>query len=78
MTEGDIQARIMKRLRAEGYYCIKIVQATASGLPDIVALKPDEVLFVEVKRPGERTSRIQRYRHEELRAQGFAVKVMTQ
>jgi Holliday junction resolvase len=76
MTEQDIQAKIMKRLRAEGYYVVKIVQATVTGLPDILALKPNEVRWIEVKRPGKKPSAVQEYRHNELRGLGFPVEVL--
>jgi Holliday junction resolvase len=76
MTEQDIQAKIMKRLRAEGYYVVKIVQATVVGLPDLLALKPNEVRWIEVKRPGKKPSAVQEYRHNELRGLGFPVEVL--
>jgi Holliday junction resolvase len=76
MTEQDIQAKIMKRLRAEGYYVVKIVQATVTGLPDILALKPNEARWIEVKKPGKKPSAVQEYRHNELRGLGFPVEVL--
>jgi Holliday junction resolvase len=76
MTEQDIQAKIMKRLRAEGYYVVKIVQATVVGLPDLLALKPNEARWIEVKKPGKKPSAVQEYRHNELRGLGFPVEVL--
>ena len=76
MTEQDIQAKIMKRLRAEGYYVIKIVQATVVGLPDLIATKPNECRFIEVKRPGKKPGAVQEYRHNELRSLGYSVEVL--
>jgi Holliday junction resolvase len=76
MTEQDIQAKIMKRLRADGYYVVKIVQATVTGLPDLLALKPNEVRWIEVKRPGKKPSAVQEYRHNELRSLGYLVEIL--
>lgn len=78
MTESAIQSKIMKRLRAEGWFVIKIIVANMSGLPDLLALKPTAVLFVEVKRPGKKPSAIQEHMHAKLRALGFRVEVLDQ
>jgi Holliday junction resolvase len=78
MTEADIQSKIMRRLRAEGYYVVKIVQATVTGLPDLLALKPNEARWIEVKRPGKKPSRVQEYRHDELRGLGFRVEILSE
>jgi Holliday junction resolvase len=77
MTEQDIQAKIIKRLEAEGWYVLKLIQTNKPGIPDLVATKPNEVLWVEVKRPGQRPSKVQEYRHAELRALGHRVEVWT-
>jgi len=39
-------------------------------------MKPDEVMFIEVKSEKGRLSEIQKYRIEELKEKGFDVKVM--
>jgi hypothetical protein len=40
-------------------------------------LKPDKVLFIEVKGPKGRLSLVQEYRIAELRDSGFDVQVLT-
>jgi Holliday junction resolvase len=76
MTEQAIQAKIIKRLEAEGWYVVKLIQTNKPGIPDLVATKPNEVLWVEVKRPGQKPSPVQEYRHNELRGLGFPVEVL--
>jgi Holliday junction resolvase len=76
MTEQDIQANIIKRLEREGYFVLKLIQTNKTGIPDLVATKPNETLWVEVKRPGKKPSPTQEYRHAELRSKGFNVLVL--
>ena len=71
MKEQDYQSKIIKRLEAEGYYCLKLIKTNKNGIPDIVALKPDEVVFIECKLPNGKLSELQKYRIEELNNKGF-------
>lgn len=75
--ESRIQADIIKRLESEGFYIIKLVLTNKSGLPDLLCLKEGKVLFIEVKRPGEKPRTLQEYRINELRNMGFEVQVLT-
>ena len=42
-----------------------------------MCLKSGKTIFVEVKQPGKVPTPLQLYRHEELRAKGFEVLVLT-
>jgi Holliday junction resolvase len=75
MTEQQIQSKRIKELEAEGYYVLKLVTTNKNGIPDLVALKPDEVLFSEVKRPNGKLSKLQEYRLKELEGYGFRTEV---
>lgn len=75
MTEQQIQSKRIKELEAEGYYVIKLVTTNKNGIPDLIALKPNEVLFSEVKRPNGRLSKLQEYRLKELEGYGFRTEV---
>lgn len=77
MTEAQYQSRLIKKYEAEGFYVIKLIQANRSGLPDLLCLKPDKVLFIEVKGPKGRLSKVQEYRIAELQGRGFDVQVLT-
>lgn len=76
--ESDIQARIIKRLEAQGFYIIKLVLTNKSGIPDLLCLKNGKAFFCEVKRPGEKPRPLQEFRINELRDNGFEVQVLTE
>jgi Holliday junction resolvase len=75
MTEQKIQSKRIKQLEAEGYYVIKLVTTNKNGIPDLIAVKPDDVLFVEVKTEKGRLSKLQEYRIKELEGYGFRTEV---
>jgi Holliday junction resolvase-like predicted endonuclease len=72
MTEQQIQSKIIKKLEAQGYYVIKLVQTNKPGIPDLIAIPRDSnVEFIEVKRPGNKPSPLQVYRMKELKEHGI-------
>lgn len=76
--EQQIQSKRIKELEELGYYVIKLVVTNKNGIPDIIALHPTKgVLFSEVKRPGHKPTKLQEYRHKELRDKGFEVEIYT-
>lgn len=65
--ESKIQAKIIKKLEAEGYYVLKLMKTNKNGIPDILAIPRDsDVLFVEVKTPTGVVSPLQTHRIKEL------------
>lgn len=78
MTEQQIQSKRIKQLEAEGYYVIKLIRTNKNGIPDLLAIPPgSEVLFSEVKRPGQKPSKLQEYRMKELNNHGIKTEVYT-
>ena len=75
MTEQQVQSKKIKELEAEGYYVIKLIKTNKNGIPDLVALKKDEVLFVEVKAKNGVLSKLQEYRIKELNKYGIKTEV---
>lgn len=73
MLESQYQRKIIKKYEALGYYAIKMVKTNKNGIPDLILVKPDHVIFVEVK--GNRTthSPLQKFRAKELQKLGFTV-----
>lgn len=75
MTEAQYQKKLIDRHEKEGWTVIKLIMCNKAGIPDLILCKPDEVKFVEVKAKKGRLSKIQEYRHIELKASGFEVEV---
>lgn len=77
MKESDIQEKIKRELVRRGWIVTKLIQTTTNGIPDLLAMKNGTAIFIEVKRPGQKPTELQKYRHRELRDNGFIVMVMT-
>ncbi len=75
MKEAGFQRKVAQDLEALGYYVVKLITTNKNGIPDLIALKPNEVRFFEVKTPTGKTSKLQDFRIEELRSKGFKVDV---
>jgi Holliday junction resolvase len=70
MTEQQVQRKIIKWLESENYYVVKVMAASKSGVPDILACCPDgKFLAIEVKTPQKRnnTSKLQEYNLDKIR-----------
>lgn len=76
MKEQQIQSKRIKELEAEGYYVIKLINTNKNGIPDLIAIPPNsDVLFVEVKKPDGKLSKLQEFRLKELEKHGIKVEV---
>lgn len=73
--ERTVQAHIIRRFKDAGYMVVKIGLCSLPGFPDLMVLKDGVVRFIEVKRPGEKPSPLQEYRHKQLREYGFDVDI---
>lgn len=71
--EAAIQANIIRNLEKKGWLVVKIIQATKNGWPDLQCLKDGKTVYIEVKRPGEKPTPLQLFRHKEILATGNAV-----
>lgn len=71
--ESAYQRKVIKKYKALGYYCIKLAKTNKNGIPDLICLKPDHVIFIEAK--GNKTvySPLQQLRKRELQKLGFSV-----
>jgi Holliday junction resolvase len=54
---------------------LKLIRTNKNGIPDLLALKPDDVLFIEVKGAKGVVSPLQKYRIEELIKNGFKAEI---
>ena len=76
MLESKIQAKKIKELEKEGYYVIKLSLTNKPGIPDLIAIPPNcDVLFVEVKKPDGKLSKLQEFRLKELEKHGIKVEI---
>lgn len=76
MSESKIQAKKIKELEEQGYYVIKLSITNKPGIPDLIAIPPNaEILFVEVKKPDGKLSKLQEFRKKELESHGIRVEV---
>jgi hypothetical protein len=76
VREQQIQAKKIKELEAQGFYVIKLINTNKNGIPDLIAIPKDsDVLFIEVKRPDGKLSKLQEFRLKELEAHGIKVEV---
>lgn len=76
MKEQQIQSKKIKELEAQGYYVIKLTVTNRPGIPDLIAIPPNsDVLFVEVKGPNGKVSKLQEFRHQELADKGIKVEI---
>lgn len=63
-------------MEAQGYYVIKLINTNKNGIPDLIAIpKGCDVLFVEVKKPNGKLSKLQEYRLKELKEHGINVEI---
>jgi Holliday junction resolvase len=71
MSESTHQNKLIKSLESDGYYVLKLIKTNKNGIPDLIALKPNEVKFIEVKGEKTKVSELQKYRIRELLKLGF-------
>lgn len=75
LKESQIQNKKIKQLEEEGYFVVKLVLTNKMGIPDLLALKDGKALFLEVKKPNTKLTKLQEYRIQELKKQGFDTEV---
>lgn len=71
MTEKEIEAYFVKRVKALGGYAYKFRSVTQRGVADRIAVTPKgKIVMVELKKPGGRLSALQEIFAEEMRSVG--------
>ncbi len=77
MREKQIEAKLVKAVKAVGGICPKWTSPGTAGMPDRLVFLPDGKFgMVEVKAPGEKPRPLQLSRHRLLRSLGFRVYVL--
>ena len=73
MLESAYQRKVIERWEKLGFYVIKLAKTNKNGIPDLLWMKPGEIIFVEVKAVNGKLSALQKYRISELELKGFKV-----
>jgi Holliday junction resolvase len=68
MCESKIQKKIITQLEANGFFVVKMIKTNKNGIPDLLAVKENRTIFVEVKQEHGKLSEIQKHRINEIRA----------
>lgn len=77
MLERDLERKLVERVKAAGGMAIKWVAPSLSGVPDrICFFKGGAIVFVELKRRGEKPTPLQLRIHQMLRDLGADVRVV--
>lgn len=77
MRERDVERALVKAVKALGGEVRKLMWIGRRGAPDRLVKIPDRPpLFVELKAPGGRLSKLQIVEHKRLRTVGLEVRVV--
>ena len=79
MLEKDLEAKLVREVKAMGGMCLKWVCPGNRGVPDRIALLPGgRVVFIEMKRPkGSRVDPLQAYWGRVLTGLGFKTYIIS-
>ena len=76
ILESKIEKYLTRRITAAGGICWKWPATARAGVPDRIVVIDGQVIFVELKAPGGRVSRLQQHTHEQMREAGARVEVL--
>ena len=77
MLERDVEKALCKRVKELGGKCEKFVSVNNRAVPDRLVILPNgKILFVELKAPGKKPTKLQEKDHRERRALGATVLVI--
>jgi len=77
LREKQIEAKLKREVEKAGGLALKFISPGTAGVPDRLVLLPGkEVIFVELKAPGQKLRPLQRKRKEQLESLGFQVYVL--
>jgi Holliday junction resolvase len=70
MLEKELQKQVTNALADKGYYVVKLIQTNRNGIPDLLAVKENRCIFIELKRGNGTARKLQEYRMNEIRSHG--------
>jgi len=68
--EAVLQKRIIDYIKTQGGYTVKVITATRSGVPDIIACYKGKFIGIEVKTPKGKVSSLQQQNLDSIKATG--------
>ena len=68
---SNFQSAIVSKLKSKGWTVVSVVKLSQNGYPDLLAMKQGKVLWIESKEDNDTLKPLQKYRINELRANGF-------
>jgi Holliday junction resolvase len=71
MKESILQGRIKAYLINDGWEVVKLILTSKPGIPDLMCLKNGKIIFIEVKQPNGKLSKLQEYMINKLITIGF-------
>lgn len=74
--EAKVEAYLVKRCRELSWLCEKYTSPNKRAVPDRIIFMPfNRVVFVELKAPEKKPTKLQEYDHKKRREMGFTVYV---
>lgn len=75
--EKDVEVALVRRVKALGGLCEKFTSPGRRSVPDRLVTMPEgQIIFVELKRPGEKPTEAQERDHAKRRKLGCDVRVI--
>ena len=68
MKESTIEAAVVRHCKSRGLLCYKFTSPARRGVPDRMIIGNGKVLFLELKAPGEKPTKLQEYEHSLLKS----------
>jgi len=65
------QTELIRHWELKGYFVINLIATNKNGIPDLVATKPNECIYIESKESNDRLSPNQINRLNQLTLEGF-------
>ena len=76
MKESTIERELKIKIEQLGGICLKWSSPGNRGVPDRIVIYPGGVIFVELKRPGEKLRPLQEYQRQKFKDLGVTVEVI--
>jgi len=73
IRESSIEKTIVARAKARGWWSCKFTSPAMAGVPDRMFIRDGRVVYIEIKRPGNKPTPLQAKRMADMRTHGAEV-----